>query len=69
MIVEEIYDFFGLRQWKNGWKYNEHLSADVMQHVENLYQLINDKLKTLNNQINLGFARAIVNESKCFQIN
>jgi hypothetical protein len=66
--VKEINVFYGSRQRKNGWKYNEHPRAKVVQHVGDLYQHINGKPKVLNNQINLGFMRVIVVESKCFQI-
>lgn len=67
--VKEINVFYGSKQRKNGWKYNECPRAEVVQHVGDLYQCINGKPKVLNNQINLGFTRAIVAESKCFQIN
>jgi hypothetical protein len=67
--VKEINVFYGLRQRKNGWKYNECPRAEIVQHVGNLYQCINGKLKVLNNQINMGFTKAIVAKSKCFQIN
>jgi hypothetical protein len=64
--VKEINVFYGLKQKKNGWKYNERPRAEVVQHVGDLYQCINGKPKVLNNQINPGVIRAIVVESKCF---
>jgi hypothetical protein len=46
VMIKQIKSFFGPRQGKNGWKYNENPNAEKVQHVfEDLNQGINGKPK------------------------
>jgi hypothetical protein len=39
VTIKKINSFFGPRQGKNGWKYNEHPNAKKVQHIfEDFYQ-------------------------------
>jgi hypothetical protein len=68
VFVKKINSYFGPQQGKNGWKYNEWPPLEEQDQILLLYKQVIKRPKVYNNQLNLGFAGAIVVESEGLKV-